>query len=161
MPAAVYVESSVISYLAARPTRDLISSARRMQTAKWWLEHRASFELFVSVLVEEEISGGDAVAAGERLGIIADIPSLGITDEAQQLANKLLSSKAVPANSERDALHIAIAATQGVEFLLTWNFKHINNAQTKPLIARVIESQGYDSPILCSPEELGGNDYDE
>ena len=77
---------------------------------------------------------------------------------AESLAAKLIADKAVPANSVEDALHIAIAATQGAEFLLTWNFKHINNAETKVLIARVVESSGYVCPILCSPEELGGSD---
>ena len=73
----------------------------------------------------------------------------------------LLTARAVPANSARDALRIAIAATQGAEYLLAWNFKHINNAETRALIARVVEKQGFRCPVLCSPEELGGTDYVE
>ena len=87
--------------------------------------------------------------------------SIHITSEAQWLADALVVSKAVPENSVRDALHIAIAATQGIDYLLTWNFKHINHAETKELIVRVIETDGLMSPILCSPEELRGNDYEE
>jgi rubrerythrin len=107
-------------------------------------------------LVEEEISSGDAVAANQRLQAVARIPSVAITEQAQQLAARLITTKAVPANSVEDALHIAIAATQGTEYLLTWNFKHINNAETKALIAKIIEEEGYICPVLCSPEELGG-----
>jgi predicted nucleic acid-binding protein len=101
------------------------------------------------------------MAAARRLQAVSNIPSILITPEAQLLADALVTSKAVPDNSVRDALHIAIAATQGIDYLLTWNFKHINNAETKVPIARIIEADGWASPILCSPEELGGNNYEE
>ena len=101
------------------------------------------------------------MAAAKRLEAIANIPSIAITADAQILAEALVASKAVPDNSVRDALHIAIAATQGIDYLLTWNFKHINNAETKAIIARIVEDLGWTCPILCSPEELGGNDYEE
>jgi len=107
-------------------------------------------------LVEEEISRGDTKAAQLRLETIADIPSLIISDEATRIADLLLAKGAVPVGSEEDALHIGIAAAQGVDFLLTWNFKHINNAETKTAITRLVESCGYACPQLCSPEELGG-----
>ena len=101
------------------------------------------------------------MAAAQRLQSVADIPSVAITEEAQALADILLTSKAVPANSARDALHAAIAATQGMEYLLTWNFRHINNAETRALITRVVEENGWVCPTLCSPEELGGIDHAE
>jgi predicted nucleic acid-binding protein len=107
-------------------------------------------------LVEEQISGGDPMGATKRREAVANIPSILITSEAQLLADALVASKAVPDNSVRDALHIAIAATQGIEYLLTWNFKHINNAETKAFIARVVDADGWVCPILCLPEELGG-----
>jgi len=108
------------------------------------------------VLVEEEISKGDPLAAQLRLEKVSEIPSLSISDEAARIAGLLLAKGAVPKGSEEDALHIAIAATQGVDFLLTWNFKHINNAETKVAITQLVESCGYACPQLCSPEELGG-----
>lgn len=156
MKAVVYIESSVISYLTARPSRDVVTAARQAITSEWWDNHRQRYELYISALVEEEIASGDASAAQRRIEAVVDIPSLGITPEAQELAQVLLDGKAVPANSVEDALHIGIAATQGAEFLLTWNFKHINNAETKALIEKLVEDQGYLCPILCSPEELGG-----
>jgi hypothetical protein len=112
-------------------------------------------DLFVSSLVVQEISRGDAAASEKRLQAVENIPLLATSSEAQRLAEDLLTKGAVPANSEEDALHIAIAAAGGIEFLLTWNFRHINNAQTKASITTVIESHGFASPILCSPEELG------
>lgn len=155
MRAKVYVESSVISYLASRPSRDLIVAARQAVTAEWWDHRRSRFDLFVSALVEEEIARGDPAVAAKRLEIAHDIPALDISDRAKALAKRLLERGAVPAGSEEDALHIAIAAAAGVNYLLTWNFKHINNAETKEQIVEVVESHGFACSTLCSPEELG------
>lgn len=156
MQAVIYLESSVISYLTARPNRDVIISGRQAITIDWWENQRQRFELRISVLVEEEISRGDYKAAQLRLEAVADIPSLIISDEAARIAELLLTKGAIPKGSEEDALHIGIAAAQGVDFLLTWNFKHINNAETREAIIQLVESCGYKCPQLCSPEELGG-----
>ena len=156
----VYVESSVISYLASRPSRDIIIAGRQAITLGWWETQRHRFELRISILVEEEIGKGDKEAAGKRLALASDIPRLVSSDEALRIAERLLETGAIPPGSEEDALHIGIAAAQGADFLLTWNFKHINNAETKSAIASVIESFGYVCPQLCSPEELGGVDND-
>lgn len=151
---AVYVESSVISYLTAQPSRDVITAARQAITIEWWQVWRSHFEVYISALVEEEISSGDVEAAKKRLEAVADIPSVAVTPQAQELAEQLVASGAVPISSVEDALHIGIATAQGADYLLTWNFKHINNAQTKAKITQVIERKGYVCPILCSPEEL-------
>ena len=161
MPASVYIESSIISYLTSRPSRDVVKAGRQAITSDWWLNSKSRYEVYISALVEEEISGGDPIAADKRLQAVADIPSIFITSDAQLLADALAASKAVPENSVRDTLHIAIAATQGIDYLLTWNFKHINNAETKTLIARIIEKEGWVCPVLCSPEELGENNEKE
>lgn len=161
MPASVYIESSIISYLTSRPSRDVVKAGRQVITSNWWLNSKSQYEVYISALVEEEISGGDPTAAAKRLEAVADIQSILITSEAQLLADTLVASKAVPDNSIRDALHIAIAATQGIDYLLTWNFKHINNAEKKALITYVVETDGWVCPILCSPDELGGDNYEE
>lgn len=160
MATSVYIETSIISYLSSRPSRDLVIAARQTITADWWIEQRHNYEVYISALVEEEISAGDPLAATRRLQAAASIPSVAITQQAQTLADRLVAAKAIPASSLEDALHIAIAATQGMEFLLTWNFKHINNAETKARIASVVEEAGFVCPILCSPEELGGFSYE-
>ena len=155
MAQSVYIESSVISYLVARPSRDVVVAARQAITETWWQSQRAEFDIFVSSLVVQEIARGDAAASEKRLQAVENIPLLATSPEAQRLAEDLLAKGAVPANSEEDALHIAIAAAGGIEFLLTWNFKHINNAQTKAFVTTVVESHGFACPILCSTEELG------
>jgi len=150
----VYVESSVISYITARPSRDLVVSARQAITNEWWEQKRKKYDVYISELVIEEISSGDKEAAQKRLDVVKQIPNLEITEIAKDLASLLISSGAVPENSPEDALHIGLAAAQGVEYLLTWNFKHINNATKRADITQLIESQGFLSPVLCSPEEL-------
>ena len=155
MNESVYIESSVISYLTARLNRDVVITARQTITENWWENHKSKYEIFISGLVVQEISKGDHEAAEKRLKAIAGIPLLGTSEEAVILAEELLSQGAVPPNSEEDALHISIAAASGINFLLTWNFRHINNAHTKTIITSVVEGRGFICPILCSPEELG------
>ncbi len=164
MKPVVYVESSVSSYLTARPNRDVVIAGRQAITLEWWEKHRHRFELRISVLVEEERSAKatHAAAAQLRKDKVDGIGRLAVSDEAVRLANLLLNEKAVPAaGSEDDALHIGIAASQGADYLLTWNFKHINNAETKANIVRLVESCGFVCPQFCSPEELGGTADDE
>jgi hypothetical protein len=155
MTESVYIESSVISYLVARTSRDVVVTARQAITEIWWFERRDQFELYISALVVQEIGRGDTEAAERRLNVVENIPLLATSLDAQNLAEELLAQSAVPANSEEDALHIGIAAAAGIDFLLTWNFKHINNAHTKAAITAVVEAHGFVCPVLCSPEELG------
>jgi len=156
----VYIEWSVISYLVSRPSRDVVIAARQAISHDWWENHRQRFELRISALVEEEISRGDSLASQRRLALVQGIPSLAISDEVSKLAELLLAQGAVPKGREEDALHIAIAAAQGADYLLTWNFAHINNAEMKSKITKVVESLGFVCPQICSPEELGGTSND-
>jgi len=156
MKPIVYIESSVISYLASRPSRDIVVAGRQAISWDWWENHRQRFNLRISALVEEEIGKGDAQAVKRRLSLAEDISSLAISDDAIQIAKLLLEKNAVPKGSEEDALHIGIAAAQGADYLLTWNFKHINNAEMKLAISYAVASYGFICPQSCSPEELGG-----
>ncbi len=160
MKPTVYIESSVISYLTARPSRDVVVAGRQTVTSDWWENHRHRFDLFISDLVKNEISRGDLDAAALRVQKISGIESLFISVDAENLAELLLSKGVVPSGSEEDALHIAVASAQGMDFLLTWNFKHINNAEKRAAIESVVESYGFACPQLCSPEELGVNSND-
>nr|VFK20470.1 MAG: Predicted nucleic acid-binding protein, contains PIN domain [Candidatus Kentron sp. LPFa] len=118
----VYIESSVISYLTARPSRDVVTAAKQAITLEWWEEHGTQYEIFLSELVLEEVSFGDSSAAQKRLRIIENIPILETTGNAVELSRILVAEKAIPETSMEDALHIAIAAVQGMDFLLTWGF---------------------------------------
>ena len=143
MTESVYIESSVISYLVARQSRDIVVTARQTITEIWWQERRTAFDLFISALVVQEIGRGDAEAATKRLNVVENIPLVGTSPEAQNLAEDLISHRALPANCEEDALHISLAASSGIDFLLTWNFKHINNAHTKAAIVQIVETKGF------------------
>ncbi len=156
MVESVYIESSVISYLASKPSRDIVVAVRQRITLDWWETQRANFELRISPVVLREIQRGDPQAAQKRLAVIDGISMLDFTEKSYELAGLLMSENAVPAGSADDALHIAIAATQEVDYLLTWNFKHINNAQKKNKIFNIVTLAGFVCPQLCSPEELGG-----
>ena len=155
MKSSVYVESSVISYLTARPSRDVVKSARQALTTEWWQSSQAEFDVFISVLVRKEVAAGDPVAAAQQLAIVKDIVVLGTSFEAEHIADALIMEKALPENSKEDALHIGIAASHGMDYVLTWNFKHIINARKKSHVIQIVQNLGFSCPVLCSPEELG------
>jgi predicted nucleic acid-binding protein len=153
---SVYIETSIISYLTARVSRDLIVAGHQQMTEEWWSVQRNRFELWASELVVEEASAGDASAAAERLKVLNTIEMLDITEEAGFLATALIERGSLPAKASADALHIAIAAVHNVDYLLTWNCKHIANAEMRPVIESVCRNMGFIPPILCTPEELMG-----
>lgn len=156
MRRTVYLETSVISYLAARPSRDLITAARQELTRQWWARRRASFQIYVSEAVVAEASAGDRDAAARRLQILKGLPLLNVTPEVTRLAGALARALRLPRQAAADALHVATAACHGIEFLLTWNSTHIANAELRPTIERVTRRRGVVSPILCTPDELMG-----
>ena len=152
----MYLETSIISYLAARPSRDLITAARQELTREWWKRRRASFELYVSEAVVAEARAGDRKAAARRAAILADLPLLDITSEVTQLAQAVADGLRLPRRAGADAVHIAVAACHGIDFLLTWNSTHIANAELRPIVERACRDSGYTPPILCTPDELMG-----
>ena len=154
MKPRVYVETSVISYLTARPSRDLVMAAHQEITREWWQSQRIAFELFYSEAVRDEASMGEPQAAAQRLAVLVDMRLLEIPLQALDLANALILATALPTKAQVDALHIAIAAYEKMDFVLTWNFKHIANAQSARKIRQVCASFGQICPVLCSPLEL-------
>jgi len=157
MKPRVYLEATIVSYLAARPTRDLIRAARQEITREWWDVRRNDFELYVSQIVVDEAGRGDPQAAGVRLGLMAGVPRLRINEPATDLARALLDQRAVPREAVEDALHIALSAVHGMDFLLTWNCSHIANAEMIGAIQNAIRSCGYEGPLICTPEEMLGD----
>ncbi len=154
----VYLETTVVSYLVARASRDLVTAAHQQLTREWWEERRAGFSVFVSEAVIREASAGDPEVAARRLAALKGIPSLEITSEAMSLASALLRSRAVPAKAMDDAIHIATAAYHGVEYLATWNVRHIANVHSRRAVANVCLAHGYELPVICNPGELMGDE---
>ncbi len=149
----VYIETSVISYLTAWRSRDLVIAGNQETTKEWW-DRRNDFDLFISVFVMEEVSGGDYTAATERLKALKGIPEIEIADQVAIIAEKLLNEASLPSKARVDALHIATAAFGGMDYLLTWNCTHIANPAFRFKIEAVIRSLGYEPPIICTPQEL-------
>jgi len=155
MRQTVYIETSVISYLAARTSRDLIVAGHQQITQDWW-DTRQQWDIYVSALVVNEVGFGDLDAASQRLAVIENIPALAVDAAAVSLARQLLMEAALPEKAQEDALHIAVAAVNGIDYLLTWNCTHIANAVKRPLIMAICEAAGYRPPVICTPEELLG-----
>jgi hypothetical protein len=137
MKPKVYLETTIISYLTSRPSRDIITAAHQQSTQEWWDSRREKFEVFVSQIVIQEAGEGDDDAIARRLDAIENIAQI-----------------EVPEKAAADALHIAIATVQGMDYLLTWNLKHIANATIRNTIADACRQRGYEPPIICTPEEL-------
>lgn len=150
----VYLETTIVSYLAAWPSPDLIVAGHQQITQLWWQNHRTKFELFVSQLVIQECAAGDRQASQRRLAFLSGINSLAITKEAGELAKDILAAGAIPPTSAEDALHLAVASVNSLDYLLTWNCRHLANATMRGAIVAAVVSAGYSPPIICTPEEL-------
>lgn len=154
MKARVYVETTVISYLTAAPSRDIVIAARQRSTIDWWKTAPKRFELVASPLVVSEASAGDPASARSRLETLEPLRLLEQTESATMLIQRLIAAGAVPPEANADAAHIAIAAANGVEYLVTWNYRHIANAATRARIEAVCLDAGHEPAIICSPDEL-------
>lgn len=154
MAERVYIETTIVSYLTARPSRDVVIAGHQQVTHEWWDTRRGNYDLCVSQLVLDEAGAGDAQAAQERLLVLRPMLVLETAAEALELARQLLGAGALPAKAANDALHIAVAATKAVPYLLTWNCRHLANATMRPVIETTCSAKGFKAPIICTPEEL-------
>lgn len=151
---SVYLETSVIGYLASRPGADIIFAANQLMTLKWWNDHRARFNLYASQAVVDECSAGESTAAKERLVFLEGIPVLAINAATLNLAQELMRHVGLPAKAAVDAVHIATAALNRIDYLLTWNCKHIANPAFRLRIEDVLDDAGLRSPVICTPQEI-------
>ncbi|MEI6084413.1 MAG: type II toxin-antitoxin system VapC family toxin [Verrucomicrobiota bacterium] len=152
----VYLETTIISYLVSEPSRDLIVAAHQQITREWWTHRRSLFSCSVSQVVVNEVSQGAAEHVARRVAVVKDLPKLPALVEAETLTLRLLQSGALPAVAAADAAHVAIATTAGMDYLLTWNCRHLANGQILKKIAEVCSGAGYRLPEVCTPEELMG-----
>ncbi len=154
MKPSVYIETTIPSYLTSRCSADLIIAANQEATKKWWHDTCPQYDVYISLLVLNEAARGDSELAKRRLYVIADLPILDISKNAESLAEELLVGSALPVAAKIDALHISVAATHGIEYLLAWNCKHIANAVMRPRIEYICRRAGYEPPVICTPLEL-------
>ena len=153
----VYIETTIPSYLAARPSRDLIIAGHQQLTREWWDDQRGNFDLNVSQFVIQECAAGDPEMAKRRIEILAGITIIPISPAVIPLAETLINHGPLPRKAEIDAVHISVAATSGMEYLLTWNCKHIANARMQDAIRDLCVKAGFKAPVICTPEELLGD----
>ena len=158
MASSVYIETTIPSYLTAWRSPELSMAAKQQTTRQWWDERREHFELFISDAVLLEASGGDPDAAKRRLEILDGIPVLSPQPEAAEIALSLIDRLALPERAIADAAHIAICVVHGMDYLLTWNCTHIANATYQPIINDVCGAFGYLMPVICTPDQLMGDD---
>jgi len=154
----IYIESTIPSYVVARPARDLLQAARQQLTWDWWDLKREQHELFTSQVVLDEIGFGEKAMADRRLDTLQGVPLLRVTDEVKELARRVLASGLLPASADRDATHIALASAYEMDMLLTWNCRHLANAAIQHRLRRLVEGAGFTLPVICTPEELLEND---
>jgi hypothetical protein len=160
MKPRVYIETTIVSYLAARPSRDLIVAAHQQIIHDWWETRLDDFEVYISQFVLDEAGAGDAEAAAKRLALLASFPLLDATPEALHLARALVERGAIPPRKATDAAHIAVATVHHIQFLLTWNCTHLANAEILAQVQAICAQLGYAAPIVCTPEELSGGQDD-
>jgi predicted nucleic acid-binding protein len=153
----VYIETTIISYLTARPSRDILLAAHQQVTCDWW-DTRERFDLFVSQFVLDEAAAGDQVAADRRFSVLREAAVLDVMEDAIILAERLVAGGGLPTTARVDALHVAMATVHGMDYLLTWNCKHIANAGLRGTIEELCRAAGFEPPIICTPLELGKED---
>lgn len=153
---SVYLETTFISYLVARPSRDVIVAGHQQTTQEWWDNRRSEFECSVSQVVIDEASLGDPAEVQKRLAIIGGLPALEVTDTAESLTQAMMAAGILPPHAFPDAAHVAVSAVHAVDYLLTWNCKHLANVQISQRMLVVCAKLGHRMPIICTPEELMG-----
>jgi hypothetical protein len=158
MAPAVYLETTIPSYLTAWRSPELSMAAKQQTTRKWWDERRDRFDLFISDVVLLEAAGGDPDAAERRLNSLAGIPVLTPKPDSDEIVELLVQRLALPDRAIVDAAHIAICIAHGIDYLLTWNCTHIANATFQPIIYEVCNALGYAMPVICTPDQLMGDD---
>lgn len=152
----VYIETTIVSYLVATPSRDAILAAHQQLTRQWWQDQRSAYHCLVSGETLVEAARGDAEQARLRLEALKDLPILPITLEVENLADTLLQSGSLPATARSDAIHVAAATLAGVEFLLTWNCRHLANPHLQKQLRALMVARKLTLPEICTPIELGG-----
>jgi len=155
---SIYIETTIPSLYVARPSSLLVEAARQQLTRNWWDDCRSDFDLVCSQTVIDECSRGESEMASKRLDLLGNIPLLELSDEVLTISQDFLERGIIPEKCPDDAVHIAVASIHNIDYLLTWNCKHIANPRNWRRISDCLSAHGYRSPVICTPEDLIGDD---
>jgi hypothetical protein len=150
----VYLETTIVSYLTARPSRDLIVAAHQQVTAEWWETVRPNTKCFVSSFVIQEVSRGEEAAAQRRLSSISGFPVLDLNEPIRELAEKYFTAIDIPEKARIDAFHLAVAVWHRIDYVLSWNCKHIASGRVRRTLHGINDELRITTPVICTPEEL-------
>ncbi|CAN5433920.1 hypothetical protein BH20ACI1_BH20ACI1_30460 [soil metagenome] len=154
MKPSVYIETTIVSYLTAKPSRDLIVAAHQQITNEWWTDVRPQVDCFVSPFLIDEVSRGDAAYAQKRLDEIAEFAVLEVNEQIEDLAQQYFAALQIPEKSKIDAFHLATAAWHKMDYVLSWNCKHIASGRVQKTLQEINIRLGVHTSIVCTPEEL-------
>ena len=154
MKKSIYLETTVVSYYTSKPGRDIIVLAHQEITREWWHKSIKQFEIFISEVVIEEASMGDPEAAKRRLEELRDFPHLELNDKVEETAQMYMEKLEIPEKAFRDAAHLAVASVHNIDYLVTWNCKHLANGEIIRKLRDISKDLGIHTPIICTPEEL-------
>jgi predicted nucleic acid-binding protein len=151
---SVYVETTVISYLTAKPSRDLIVAAHQQVTREWWEKAQGRFDLYISAVVLDEVTQGNPDAAERRRSIVADMKLLEMLAAVEDLKAEYSEKLPIPDKALADCYHLALASWHGMDYLVSWNMKHIVNGDVILTVQELNAARGIRTPLICTPEEL-------
>jgi hypothetical protein len=154
MEPSLYIETTIPSYLVGGISPNLATAAHQMATRRWWEERRDAYRLFVSSAVDEEIGRGDSSLSRQRQNILFGLPRLPVTNEVIQLADKLFAHLKLPISAKMDAFHLAASSHYRMDYLLTWNLKHIAGGRVRLALSQFHDASGIHIPVICTPEEI-------
>jgi predicted nucleic acid-binding protein len=154
MKPTVYIETTILGHLTSRLPKDPIIAGNMVATRRWWLKAADRFDLVTAKLVLSEASQGDPEAAADRLRAAANLRIIPPSPAAEAIAALLVARGALPQKARVDAFHVAIAAVNGIEYLATWNCRHLANATMRLKIRDVCQEGGFKVPVICTPLEL-------
>jgi len=151
---SLYLETTIISYLGSRISRDVVVLAHQELTFQWWENNRDNFDLYTSEIVFTEAERGDKGAAGKRLTLLAGIPVLAYTPDVERLARRYFTELSFPEKVLADSFHLAFAVHYRMNFLLTWNCRHLANEVLQRRLVKLNESLQLTTPLIVTPEQL-------
>ncbi len=154
MKPKVYIETTILSYLAAPSSRQPVTAGRQVITRRWWETERQKYTLVISEAVEAECERGDPSLVRRRQELLREVSLFPVDQRILEVAKRLVVPGAIPENAGPDAVHIAAASVAECEFLLTWNFRHIANVRIRREVERILAKHGYTKTTICTPEEL-------